>query len=162
MSDEMVAAGTSHLCRSCGAPLSTTFVDLGGSPLANAYLSAAELDQPERFYPLRVFVCGSCFLVQLPRAVAPEEIFVDYAYFSSFSESWVEHARQYVGQMIDRFGFDATSKVIEIASNDGYLLRSFVERPSSASSRPPTSRLRRSKPASRHSSSSSASSWLGG
>ncbi len=126
--DEPGSGRTSHLCRSCGAPLSVTLVDLGGSPLANAYLSLAELDQPERFYPLRVFVCSSCFLVQLPRAVAPEEIFGDYAYFSSFSDSWVEHARQYVGQMIDRFGFGATSKVIEIASNDGYLLRSFIER----------------------------------
>ncbi len=120
--------GTLHHCRSCGEPLATTFVDLGGSPLANAYLSAAQLDEAERFYPLRVFVCETCFLVQLPRAVAPEEIFDDYAYFSSFSDSWVAHARRYVELVIERFGYDASSKVIEIASNDGYLLRSFVER----------------------------------
>lgn len=126
--EQSAAAAPLHACRSCGAPLATTFADLGGSPLANAYLSAAQLDDPERFYPLRVFVCESCFLVQLPLTVAPEEIFADYAYFSSFSDSWVRHARAYVGQMVERFGFDSTSRVIEIASNDGYLLRSFVER----------------------------------
>ena len=92
------------------------------------YLSAAQLDEPEPFYPLRVFVCGECLLVQLPRVASPEEIFGDYAYFSSYSDSWVEHARRYVDQMIERFGLERDQPVVEIASNDGYLLQYFVER----------------------------------
>jgi hypothetical protein len=115
-------------CRSCNAALGHTFVDLGSSPLANSYLTERQLDDPEPFYPLHVYVCDRCFLVQLPPVATPEDLFGEYAYFSSYSDSWVEHARRYVEYVADRYGFDSSSKVIEIASNDGYLLRHFNER----------------------------------
>jgi 2-polyprenyl-3-methyl-5-hydroxy-6-metoxy-1,4-benzoquinol methylase len=115
-------------CRSCRRRLSHVFTDLGSSPLANAYLTDAELEQPEAFYPLRVHVCQSCFLVQLPEVVTPVEMFSDYAYFSSYSESWLRHARAYAEQVIERFRLDTESRVIEVASNDGYLLQYFKER----------------------------------
>lgn len=97
------------------------------SPLCESYVSAENLDRMEPFYPLRVFVCGACFLVQIREYVAAEDIYGDYAYFSSFSTSWLEHARRYAQQMTARFGLDASSRVIEVASNDGYLLQYFVE-----------------------------------
>jgi C-methyltransferase-like protein/putative zinc binding protein/methyltransferase family protein len=122
-----VDRATEHRCRSCGAALTHVFVDLGNSPLANAYLSEAQLAEREPFYPLRVYVCDGCFLVQLPPAVAPAEMFQDYAYFSSYSDSWLRHARTYAEGVIERLGLDSTSKVIEIASNDGYLLKYFKE-----------------------------------
>jgi len=122
------AVRTRQNCRSCGAPLTQTFADLGCSPLANSYLTEAQLEKAEPFYPLRVLVCDRCFLVQLPPVATPEEIFSDYAYFSSYSDSWLRHARDYAERMIDRFGFDSTSNVVEIASNDGYLLQYFKER----------------------------------
>lgn len=112
-------------CRFCMAPLQQTFVDLGASPLSNAYLRSDELRAMEPFYPLHAYVCGECFLVQLEEFESPEAIFSDYAYFSSYSESWLNHAKAYVGQMRERFGFDAQSLVVEIASNDGYLLQYF-------------------------------------
>ncbi|MES1240976.1 MAG: class I SAM-dependent methyltransferase [Acidobacteriota bacterium] len=115
-------------CRSCGAPLSHVFVDLGAQPLANSYLEPADLRRPEPFYPLCVFVCGECFLVQLPEEERPDAIFSDYAYFSSYSESWLRHARIYSEAMIERFGLGPDRQVIEIASNDGYLLRWFKDR----------------------------------
>jgi hypothetical protein len=115
-------------CRFCGAPLSQVFVDLGVSPLANSYLEPEDLDKAEAFYPLAVYVCDQCLLVQLPEAERPEAIFSDYAYFSSFSDSWLRHARAYAEAMIERFGFGPGHQVIEIASNDGYLLRWFKER----------------------------------
>ena len=115
-------------CRSCGATLTETFADLGTSPLANGFLTEEQLGLGEPFYPLRVLVCGSCLLVQLPPVVSPAEIFSDYAYFSSFSDSFVAHARDYAEQMTERLGLDSSSRVVEIASNDGYLLRHFVER----------------------------------
>jgi SAM-dependent methyltransferase len=115
-------------CRFCGAPLSEIFVDLGASPLANSYLEPEDLGRAEAFYPLAVYTCGECLLVQLPEAERPEAIFSDYAYFSSFSDSWLRHAEAYAAAMIDRFGFGAGHQVIEIASNDGYLLRWFKER----------------------------------
>jgi SAM-dependent methyltransferase len=105
-----------------------TFADLGSSPLANTYLTEDQLEEREPFYPLRVYVCERCFLVQLPPVATPEELFVDYAYFSSYSDSWVRHARDYVERMVDRFGFGADSKVVEVASNDGYLLQHFSDR----------------------------------
>ncbi len=123
-----VATPSSPRCRSCDAPLEHTFTDLGSSPLANAYLTERQLAEPEPFYPLHVYVCDRCFLVQLPPVTTPEDLFGEYAYFSSYSDSWVEHARRYVDDMIDRFGFDSSSKVVELASNDGYLLRHFAER----------------------------------
>jgi len=118
----------SAICRFCSAPLELVFADLGASPLANSYLSAAALAGPEPYYPLTVYVCERCWLCQLPPAARPEEIFGDYAYFSSYSSSWVEHARRYVEAMIARFGFGPAHQVVEIASNDGYLLRHFHER----------------------------------
>ena len=116
------------LCRSCGAPLDRVMVDLGSSPLANSYLSAGDLSRAELFLPLCVYVCDRCWLCQLPECATPEEIFSDYAYFSSFSTSWLEHARDYVAAVVPRFGLGAASQVVEIASNDGYLLKNFVER----------------------------------
>lgn len=112
-------------CRFCGAPLNTTFVDLGMSPLSNAYLSADRLRGMEPFFPLHAYVCGSCFLVQLEEFESPANIFSDYAYFSSFSASWLEHAKRYAHDTIGRFSIDGGWKVVEIASNDGYLLRNF-------------------------------------
>ncbi len=114
-------------CRSCGAPLTTTFVDLGETPLANSYVTAEEVAQHrERRFPLHARVCGRCFLVQVDEPVEPEAIFSDYAYFSSMSDSWVEHARRHALAMIDRFALGPRSQVVEIASNDGYLLRHFL------------------------------------
>lgn len=115
-------------CRFCETPLKHTFADLGMSPLANSYLKPEQLQQMEPFYPLHVYVCKGCYLVQLPVFESPEEIFSDYAYFSSYSESWLKHAKTYTNLMIGRFGFNSHSQVIEIASNDGYLLQYFKER----------------------------------
>jgi len=98
------------------------------SPLANSYLRPDQLDRGEQFYPLHAYVCSNCLLVQLAEFESPQEIFGDYAYFSSYSSSWLEHAREYVEMMIARFGFNGDSRVMEIASNDGYLLKNFVER----------------------------------
>lgn len=113
-------------CRLCGTELSHTFVDLGMSPLCESYVPAERLDDAETFYPLHVRVCSSCLLVQLPAYVRGEDIFADYAYFSSYSDSWVAHAKRYAEAMISRLGLSADSLVTEVASNDGYLLRHFV------------------------------------
>jgi SAM-dependent methyltransferase len=102
------------------------FADLGMSPLCESYISPEQLNAMEPFYPLRVYVCDACFLVQLEEFVAPAAIFTEYAYFSSYSDSWVEHARRYTEQMRKRFGLDRSRQVMEIASNDGYLLQHFV------------------------------------
>lgn len=118
----------SPTCRHCDSRLEVSFCDLGMSPLANSYLSAEQLDRMEPFYPLHAYVCAECFLVQLQEFETPEQIFTEYAYFSSYSDSWVAHAKAYVDQMTARFGFDDSSQVIEIASNDGYLLQFFKER----------------------------------
>ncbi len=115
-------------CRFCGAPLAHTFVDLGMSPLCESYLRADQLNQMEPFYPLHVWVCDSCYLVQLEEYVSPAEIFTEYAYFSSYADTWLQHARRYVDQVTARFGLDAASHVVEIASNDGYLLQYFVQK----------------------------------
>ena len=114
-------------CRFCAAALSKTLVDLGMSPLCQTHIEPHQLNHMERFYPLHVWVCSKCFLVQLEKYVAPEDIFSDYAYFSSFSDSWVEHARSYAELMISRFELGRDSKVMEIASNDGYLLQHFKQ-----------------------------------
>jgi len=125
----MIARHDKHIgCRFCGSQLSQVFLDLGLSPMANNYLKAEELKQEEQRFPLRVYVCGECFLVQLEEWESPENIFGDYAYFSSYSESWLRHAKRYVGEMIERFGIGPENKVVEIASNDGYLLQYFVDR----------------------------------
>ena len=115
-------------CRFCGTALEQSFADLGMSPLSNAYLKPEQLHQVERFYPLHAWVCGSCFLVQLEQFETPENIFSDYAYFSSYSDSWLEHVASYTEAMVERFGLNAGSHVVEIASNDGYLLQYFVKR----------------------------------
>ena len=115
-------------CRFCAAPLSHTFVDLGMSPLCESYVPADHLNAMEAFYPLHAKICESCLLVQLEEFVAPEAIFSEYAYFSSYSDSWVAHARAYVDMALERFGLTKDSLVIEIASNDGYLLRHVIER----------------------------------
>jgi len=115
-------------CRFCEAPLRDVFVDLGMSPLSNAYLTSEQLQQMEPFFPLRVFVCASCLLVQLPAVQTPEAIFGDYAYFSSYSESWLRHASDYVEKVSKRFDIGSSSRVVELASNDGYLLQYFTVR----------------------------------
>jgi SAM-dependent methyltransferase len=116
----------SPACRFCGARLRHTFVDLGMSPLCQTHISPEQLNWMEPFYPLHAFVCEGCFLVQLEEYVSPTELFTEYAYFSSYSDSWVEHARRYAEAMIRRLGLDAQSRVVELASNDGYLLQHFV------------------------------------
>ncbi len=115
-------------CRFCGTSLRHRVIDLGMSPLCESFLSADALNRMEPFYPLHVWVCETCFLVQLEEYVGGEEIFTDYAYFSSFSDSWLDHSRRYVDQMIEELRLTSRSEVIEIASNDGYLLQYFVKR----------------------------------
>jgi SAM-dependent methyltransferase len=116
-------------CRICAAPLEHNFVDLGETALANSFLTKDQLDRPESLYPLRAYVCSQCFLVQLDEYAEPTEIFHDqYPYFSSYARSWVEHARQYVEMATERFGLGGHSFVVEVASNDGYLLQFFRDR----------------------------------
>src|SRR4051812_408500 len=122
------AAPEERGCLFCGADLRHTFVDLGMSPLCESYLAREQLNQMEPFYPLHVYVCSNCFLVQLQEYVSGEEIFSDYAYFSSYSDSWLDHARRYTEQMISQLHLDHASQVVEVASNDGYLLQYFLER----------------------------------
>lgn len=116
---------TTLTCRFCDTPLRRVFVDLGMSPLSNAYLTESQLLDPEPFYPLKVFVCEACFLVQLPEFESPEKIFSDYAYFSSVSDSWLRHCQHYADAMRRRLSLGPRSLVVEVASNDGYLLRFF-------------------------------------
>jgi SAM-dependent methyltransferase len=113
-------------CRHCGAPLELTVVDLGKSPLCQTVLTAEQLEQGEVFYPLHVRACERCWLVQIPEFVPPEDIFTEYAYFSAYSDSWVEHARRYVEMITERLGLGNDSLVVELASNDGYLLQHFL------------------------------------
>lgn len=116
-------------CRFCSTELKHTFVDLGMSPIANDMLSAEKLNSMEPFFPLHVYVCEKCFLVQLPEHQSPEAIFnSEYTYFSSYSQSWLRHAKKYVDMMMDRFDFNGDSLVVELASNDGYLLQYFKEK----------------------------------
>jgi SAM-dependent methyltransferase len=115
------------LCRHCRHPLTQRFLDLGFAPASNAYLSASDLNRPERYYPLRIFVCDACWLVQTEDHANARELFGDdYAYFSSVSESWLEHARHYARAVTEEFSLDRDSLVLEIGCNDGYLLRNFV------------------------------------
>jgi SAM-dependent methyltransferase len=115
-------------CRFCAAPLEATFVDLGMSPPSESFVPAERLNEMEPFYPLHVWVCGSCFLVQLEEYVSPADIFTEYAYFSSYASSWVKHAEDYVDAMVAGLGLDRRSFVVELASNDGYLLQFFTHR----------------------------------
>jgi 2-polyprenyl-3-methyl-5-hydroxy-6-metoxy-1,4-benzoquinol methylase len=114
------------VCRLCGAGLTRTFVDLGMSPLCESYISADQLDQPEVFYPLHVRLCSCCLLVQLPEYVSGEAIFSDYAYFSSYSDSWVAHAKRFADSAVEQLRLTGDSLVTEVASNDGYLLQHFL------------------------------------
>ncbi|MDF2394468.1 methyltransferase domain-containing protein [Pseudomonas sp. 3MA1] len=116
-------------CRGCGACLSLPLIDLGTSPPSNAYLRAEQLDQAEQWVPLKVQVCQQCWLVQTEDYTRADHLFdADYAYFSSFSSTWLQHARDYVAQMVERFGLDARSRVVEVAANDGYLLQYVAQR----------------------------------
>lgn len=115
-------------CRFCGTGLQYIFVDLGMSPLCESYLTADQLNQMEPFYPLHVYVCEKCFLVQLEEYVSPDHIFRDYAYFSSYSDSWLAHAKAYTDLVTQRFNLNEHSHVVELASNDGYLLQYFAEK----------------------------------
>ena len=126
MTESMHASAPRPLCRFCGAGLVTTFVDLGMSPLCQTHIAPDQLNRMEPFYPLHAYVCGQCFLVQLEDFVAPSDIFSEYAYLSSYSDSWVAHASRYAEAMRRRLGLDRDSLVTEIASNDGYLLQHFV------------------------------------
>jgi SAM-dependent methyltransferase len=115
-------------CRFCGETLRHTLVDLGLSPLCESFVPPERANEMEPFYPLHVWICDRCLLVQLEEYVRPEEIFTEYAYFSSFSTSWVEHARRYANEMVDGLGLSPESFVVEVGSNDGYLLQHFVGR----------------------------------
>ena len=127
-------------CRFCQNKLTHQFVDLGFSPPSNSFLKPEQLNQPETFYPLRIMVCEKCYLVQIDEFASHEDIFnSDYVYFSSFSTSWLEHAQKYTEIMIERFKFDDKSQVIEIASNDGYLLQYFKKKGISVLGIEPTS-----------------------
>src|SRR5260370_40795412 len=115
-------------CRFCKSSLERTFVDLGASPLCQSFLTSDQLNHMEPFYPLNVYVCGNCFLVQLQEYVAPQNIFGNYLYFASFSDSWLAHVKAYTGHMVKRFSITEKSLLGEIASHDGYLLQYFVEK----------------------------------
>jgi SAM-dependent methyltransferase len=115
-------------CRSCGHRLSQIFVDLGVSPLCQKHLDTGQLFEMEPFYPLRVFVCDQCFLVQVGESASPETLFDEYAYFSSYSDTWLQHCHAYAQAISERLGLDAASQVVEVASNDGYLLQYFAAR----------------------------------
>lgn len=117
----------SYHCRFCGTELKHTFVDLGATPLANSYLTPEDLDKAEPFFSLHVRVCENCFLVQLPALETPENIFSEYLYFSSYSDTWLAHAKDFCRQVTDKFGLGEDSLVVEVASNDGYLLQYFQE-----------------------------------
>src|SRR3982751_4763751 len=111
-------------CRFCKTPLEHIFIDLVNSPASNSFLTAAQLNEPEIFYPLKVYTCHRCFLVQVDEYKKSDAIFdSSYVYFSSYSSSWLRHASQYTDMMVGRFGYNAQSMVIEVASNDGYLLQ---------------------------------------
>jgi SAM-dependent methyltransferase len=115
-------------CRFCGATLKNTFVDLGMQPLCESYLRSDQLNHMEPFFPLHVYVCSNCFLVQLEEYVAPEEIFSEYAYFSSYSDSWLRHSENYVDMIVNKLGLGEKSHVVELGSNDGYLLQYFKQK----------------------------------
>ena len=117
-----------NICRFCNAHLTVSLVDLGVSPLANSFVAMDEETQAEQFYPLHVFVCSGCRLVQIQQFESPEAIFGDYIYFSSFSDTWLLHAEAYADEMVQRFGFGSSTCVVEVASNDGYLLQYFQRR----------------------------------
>ena len=116
-------------CRHCNTSLNDVFIDLESQPPSNSFLTKAQLNEPESYFPLKLFVCPECFLVQIDEYKSSQEIFSEeYVYYSSFSTSWVDHARRYVDMAVDRFGLNEDSFVVELASNDGYLLQFMVEK----------------------------------
>ena len=115
-------------CRFCNSDLEYIFADLGMAPLSNSYITKENLNRKENFYPLCAYICEKCFLVQLMEYESPEEIFTDYAYFSSYSKSWLEHAKKYSEEVVEKLHINHNSQIIEIASNDGYLLQFFHEK----------------------------------
>ena len=119
---------SAQVCRFCGTELLHSLVDLGMSPLCESYVSPEKANQMEAFYPLHVYVCDACFLAQLQQYVSVEEIFTEYAYFSSYSDSWLDHVKSYTDMIVRRLGLNASSRVMELASNDGYLLQYFVQK----------------------------------
>ena len=122
----MADAADGLTCRHCAAPLHTQFADLGATPISNEYIYPEQRNGPEAYYPLKAYVCGTCRLVQLQDFFKSSDLFrQNYAYFSSISTSWLEHCRAYADAMTSRFGLDASSHVVELASNDGYLLQYF-------------------------------------
>src|SRR5688572_16766835 len=117
------------ICRFCKTPLENIFIDLVNSPASNSFLTREQLNEPEVFYLLKVYTCHQCFLVQIDEYKKSDAIFnSDYVYFSSYSSTWLSHAKAYTEEMISRFGYDQQSQVMEIASNDGYLLQYFLEK----------------------------------
>jgi SAM-dependent methyltransferase len=126
--EEIISQTNLPKCRFCGTTLKHTFVDLGMQPLCESYVSSDKLNQMEPFYPLHTYVCDNCFLVQLEEYVCPQDIFGEYAYFSSFSDAWLQHAKNYVEMITKRLNLNSNSFVIEVASNDGYLLQYFVQK----------------------------------
>ena len=125
--DRATSAEKSMRCRHCGTPLQHTLIDLGMSPLCESFLAQDQLDKPETYYPLHARVCHSCWLVQLPEFVSPAHIFTEYAYFSSYSTTWVAHAGRYCEMIKSRLGLGPKSFVVELGSNDGYFLQHFVK-----------------------------------
>jgi SAM-dependent methyltransferase len=125
--EDLVTQQSSH-CQFCQTPLRHTLVDLGMSPLCESFIDLDQLNHMESFYPLHVWICENCFLVQLESYVSPEHIFSEYAYFSSYSDTWLNHCKAYANQMVERFKLNANSQVVELASNDGYLLQYFIEK----------------------------------
>lgn len=128
MDQVKVGPGNASKCRFCGQPLRFSLVDLGMSPLCESFLSHGQLNQMEPFYPLHVYVCEQCYLAQLEEYVSPENIFTEYAYFSSYAVTWLQHAEKYTDMMTERFNLSDKSFVVEVASNDGYLLQYFVKK----------------------------------
>lgn len=120
--DEQRVINVMRRCRFCNSPLKYAFVDLGVSPQANTYISAKELAAVEAFYPLHVYVCSSCFLVQVGEIKSPKKIFYDYAYFASYSDGWLEHSSTFAHIAIEQYGLNSSSMVVEIGSNDVFLL----------------------------------------
>ena len=116
-------------CRFCKSPLEHIFIDLNNSPASNSFLTKEQLNEPEMFYPLKVYTCTNCFLVQVDEYKKSDAIFnKDYVYFSSYSTDWLAHSKAYVEKMMQRFDFNSKSSIVEIASNDGYLLQYFKEK----------------------------------
>jgi hypothetical protein len=128
MDKSQVNSANLRSCRFCGFPLVHSFVDLGMQPLCESFLGPEKLNQMEPFFPLHTYVCSNCFLVQLEEYVNPEDIFSEYAYFSSFSVAWLEHSKNYVEMIVEKLNLDRDSSIVEVASNDGYLLQYFVQK----------------------------------